>query len=68
MSRSIKVSDDLYEKLLDLMRPRDTFADVIRRALKVYEVIFEIQQTLGPGHYLAQRPEGDKEAAAASKR
>lgn len=39
MSRSIKVSDEVYQALLDNQRPRETFSEEIARLLKMTELL-----------------------------
>ena len=62
MSKSIKVKETTYERLLALQRPRETFSDIIERMLRVYAAIADVEDTLSPGHYLMERPKADARA------
>lgn len=56
MSKQIRVSDTTYKELELLMQPRETFENVLRRLLVVYKEISDIKTTIGPSHYLMERP------------
>lgn len=62
MSKSIKVSDQVYNRLLELLKPRETFSEVIQRVLKVYDTVSNVSDILGPSHYLQGRPITDARA------
>jgi len=56
MSKSIKVSDQVFETIQKYQGPRESYSSVIERALSVFVTITEVKETLGPSHYLMQRP------------
>lgn len=56
MSKPIKIRDDQYKRLQELQGPRETYADVLERLLKVFDTVSDVRDTLGPHHYLSQRP------------
>lgn len=41
MSKSIKVSDEVYHELLRLQRTRETFSDIVARLLRVNELMWK---------------------------
>ena len=57
MSKSIKVSEEVYQELVKEQRPRETFNEEIERFLRVYKTLFNVVETLGPSHSLMQKPE-----------
>lgn len=56
MSRPIKVSNEVYEKLQKLQRPRESYSEVIERLLMMTEPLLEASRLLGSAHYLTERP------------
>lgn len=56
MSKSIKVTEQTYERLCQHQRPRETFSDEVDRLLELYEVVQDVKTTLGPSHYLMEKP------------
>jgi len=56
MGKSIKVSNEMYVALIEMQRPRETFSEEIERLLRVYQTLFGVKETLGPSHFLAERP------------
>jgi hypothetical protein len=56
MSKQIRVSDPTYLRLETVREKRETFSQVIDRLLEVYLQIKNIKDTLGPSHYLRERP------------
>lgn len=52
MSRSIKVSDQVYRELRELQGPRETYSHVIERLLAIVRPIRDAAGFLGPGHDL----------------
>ncbi len=56
MPKTIKVEDRVYDKLVSLLEPRETFSQVVERLLRVYATIKDVSDALGPGHYLKERP------------
>ena len=61
MSKSIKVSDKVYEELRELQAPRETYTEVIDRLLSTIRPLREASKFLGPSHYLKERPPCGKE-------
>lgn len=56
MSMTIRVSDEVYRRIQALQGPRETYSEVIDRCLSVVETVKGIRDTLGPSHYLMERP------------
>lgn len=61
MSKQIRVSDDVYTRLQKLQGPRESYSQVIDRAISIVEIIKDVPSMLGPGHYLRERPKEVKE-------
>jgi len=61
MSKSIKVTDGVYIALEAIREKRETFSECVERLIKVYATIKGVSDTLGPSHYLMERPQGVKE-------
>ena len=61
-SKTIKVSEVNHNRLVALMRPRESFDEVITRLLDLYEMMTSVSETLGPSHYLRSPvpPEGSR--------
>jgi len=57
MSKSIKVTDQVYKTIKKYMGPQESYSHVIERALSVFETISEVSETLGPAHYLKEKQE-----------
>ncbi len=47
MSKSIKVSEEVYQELLALQRPRETFSQVVERLIHSYELLQKAAATIG---------------------
>ena len=60
MSRSIKVSDEVYQELIAMLQARESFSQVIERMLKVYRTIKDVSEGLAPSHYLNRKSQEDK--------
>ncbi len=56
MSHKISVTDKVYDTIRKFQGPREPYSHVIERAFSVFETIQEVKDTLGPEHYLTQRP------------
>lgn len=56
MSKLIRVSDNVYERLRQLQGPRETYSEVIDRCLSTVEALKGVSDILGPSHYLKERP------------
>ena len=52
MSKSIKVSEANYYRIINKQRPRESINDVIDRLLNVHDTIESVRDTLGPQHPL----------------
>ena len=52
MSKSIKVDDKVYERLVELTIHRETFNHVIERLLRLWDMMHNVTEILGPSHYL----------------
>ena len=57
MSKSIKVSDEVYQTIKQFMGPQESYSHVIERALSVFVALSEASKTLGPAHYLKEKQE-----------
>lgn len=66
MSKSIKVSDEVYRELLLIQRPRETFSEIIGRLLKVSDLFAKAEPILRGQHDFLeeQRRRADAEKAA----
>lgn len=58
MVKTIKLSDETYQKLEELREKRDTFDMTVKRLLKVFEALHDVSETLGPSHYLKEVQHG----------
>lgn len=56
MSKTIRVSDEVYYRIQALQAPRETVGQVIDRCLSTVEAIKGVKDILGPSHYLRERP------------
>jgi len=56
LGKTIKVEDEVYQRLERLIVHRETFSHVIERLLKLYDMMSDVSTALGPSHYLNQRP------------
>lgn len=56
MSHLIRVSDEVYVELVELLERRESFGKVIERLVRVYKTLDSVSRTLGPSHYLKERP------------
>lgn len=61
MSHSIKVSDGVYITLEAIRGKRETFSQVVERLIRVYASLKDVSETLGPSHYLKERPREEVE-------
>ncbi len=58
MSKSIKVSEEVYLELLTLQRTRETFSEEIKRLLMATQLLRKIEPIIrGQHEYLAQKYE-----------
>lgn len=64
MSKSIKVSDDVYERLQAHQEPRESYSQLINRLLNTVEAIQAVSSTLGPSHHLMGRAKEKVEDAS----
>jgi predicted CopG family antitoxin len=46
MSKSIKVDEGVYQELLALQRPRETFSQVINRLLRIAALLVKVEPFL----------------------
>jgi len=69
LSKGIKVSDEVYNRLDKKLVHRETFSHLIERLLNLHDTITDISDTLGPSHYLkGPPPYEEKSRALAGKR
>jgi len=59
MSKTIRVEDKVYQELEELREKRETFSEVIARAVNAYQTIRGIRDGLPASHYLQERPKED---------
>lgn len=59
MSKTIRVDNPVYDRLEKLIIHRETFSHVIERLLKLYDTMTEVKETLGPSHYIMERPKSN---------
>ena len=55
MSRSIKVSDDVFRRIQRLQGPRETYSEVIDRCLSTVEALRTLPVGPREGHYIKER-------------
>ncbi len=66
MSKSIKVSEDVYQALLLLQRPREPFSEIIRRLLSIHELLARAEPIIrGQHEFYEDRVRRANEARAA---
>lgn len=56
MSKTIKVSDEVFSDLQELQGPRETYSHVIERLVQIVKELRGVSTILGPSHYLKERP------------
>ncbi len=57
MSKTIKVTDEVYQELEGFLELRETFSQVIERVLRVFKTIRDVSDNLTANHYLhSKRP------------
>jgi len=56
MSKSIKITNEVYQELQKLQRPREPYSNIIARTISAYKAIQGIRDGLPPSHYLLERP------------
>ena len=52
MPHTIRLSDEVYASLDELLQKRETFDAAVKRLLAVFKALKEVSDTLGPSHYL----------------
>lgn len=58
MAKQIRVSDDVYQMLLEIQRPRETFSELIARLLKMYQLLIAAEPIISGQHsYLEWKKE-----------
>jgi len=62
MSKTIRLEDRVYLALDAIREKRETFSEAVERIMKVFTTIRDVSDTLGPSHYLKERPLGGKTA------
>ena len=53
---TIRVSEKVLEGIQELQGPRETYNDVLQVLLSTYEVANQLTKTIGPAHYLRDKP------------
>ncbi len=56
MTHSIKVSDEVFQTLRQLQKPRESYNEILSRVLAAYQVIQGIRDGLPASHWLQERP------------
>lgn len=56
MSKTIKLQDGTYHRLEAVREKRETFSQAIDRLLDLHTMLDDVSKTLGPSHYLKERP------------
>jgi len=54
MSKSIKVSEEVYQLLLEMQRPRETFSDLVKRLLTAATLLTRIEPIIRGQHEFAK--------------
>ena len=60
MSKSIKVTDEVYATIQKHQTPRESYSEVIARAFRTYETVQGIRDGLPASHYLQERPKQEE--------
>ncbi|MBA7707088.1 hypothetical protein ES703_115953 [subsurface metagenome] len=60
MSKTIRLEDQVYSDLDAIREKRETFSEAVERVIKVYATMKEVSDTLGPAHFLKERPHEDR--------
>ena len=68
MSKTIRLEETTYRKLEAMLRLRETFNEAVVRLLRVYDTLFSVSETLGPSHYLKERPFDDAKVSQRNDR
>ena len=68
MSKTIKLDDQVYQKLDELREKRETFSEVVQRLLDLHLMLTDVTKALGPGHYLHDVKAYRENQEAAAKR
>ena len=55
MGKTIRVSDQVIERLQRIQQPRETYSEVIERTLSAYDTIQGIRDGLPAAHFLQER-------------
>lgn len=66
MTHCVKLSDKTYNRLRELQGPRETYDMVIGRLIFIRDTIATVGDTLGPSHYLRERPPYESPVGASS--
>ena len=56
MSKTVRLTDEVYIALDAVREKRETFSEAVERIIRVYATIKDVSDTLGPGHYLKGPP------------
>ncbi|KKK97627.1 hypothetical protein LCGC14_2650890 [marine sediment metagenome] len=62
MSKTIKVTDAVYQTIQKHQTARESYSEVIARAFKAYETMLGIRAGLPASHYLQERPLEDADS------
>lgn len=64
MSKTIRLEDQVYEKLTGLMRPKETYSQVVERVLTLFDRMGELRDVLeGAVEYRKHQNDSLKELA-----
>lgn len=59
---TIRISDKTLADLQKVQGPRETYDHVIQVLLATYEAVSQISTTIGPAHYLREKPKVNADA------
>lgn len=59
MSKTIRLEDEVYERLDKKLIHRETFTHLVKRLLDLHDTMSDVSNTLGPEHFLRKRPTTD---------
>ena len=67
-SKGIRLTDGCYTALDAIREKRESFSETVERLIRVYATMRSVSDTLGPSHYLKERPkEGNGKETAANR-
>lgn len=55
MSHTIKLEDQVFEKLQSLQGHRETYSQTVERLIRVVQTLDQVVEILGPSHHIMSR-------------